>query len=63
MKLNEAESMLTSVANFHELPWLPLMLHFCTSAASTTRSVPILVPYMWYLKVMLSMSPVHPEPS
>ena len=63
LKLNDAEPMGTSVANRQELPLSPLMLHFCTSAASMTRSVPIADPYMWYLKLMLSMSKGHPEPS
>ena len=64
-KVNDDEYTST-LADCHELPWLPLLLHLSAPAASFTRSVPMREPYMWYLKTMVVMmfpAAVQTEPS
>ena len=51
LNANDDEYSATDDALRHELPWLPTFVHTVEPVASTTRSVPIVAPYMWYWKV------------
>jgi len=47
LNANDDEYSATDDALRHELPWLPTFVHTVEPVASTTRSVPIVAPYMW----------------